>query len=127
MVCNVGQSAEVLQLPERQETALQHVIAAVQHWLSVHSQWLLIWENVEDLELLRRFLPAVQSDALLLTTRNPVLGTLAWGIPLPPMERVEGMLFLLRRAKVLEEDAPLASLQQLGRACPVSREQPSDL
>ncbi len=40
--------AELLALPERQEADQQRIVAAVQRWLSTHSQWLLIWDNVED-------------------------------------------------------------------------------
>src|SRR5262249_36077360 len=39
--------AEHLQLPERQEMDQQKIVAAVQRWLSSHSQWLLVWDNVE--------------------------------------------------------------------------------
>ena len=93
--------AEVLQLPEREEKDQQRVVAAVQHWLSTHRQWLVIWDNVEDLALLDRFLPSARSGTFLITTRCRAFGTLAQGLDLLPMEQEEGILFLLRRAKVL--------------------------
>ena len=62
--------AEHLQLPERQEPDQQQIVAAVQRWLSTHSQWFLIWDNVEDLALLQRFLPATRQGAILITTRS---------------------------------------------------------
>lgn len=110
LVTGLRQFAQVLGVVGPEETDQQRVIAAVQHWLSTHSQWLLIWDNVEDLELLRRFVPATRAGALLFTTRHRVLGTLAAGIDVFPMEQEEGMLFLLRRAKLL---APEAGSQQL--------------
>src|SRR2546428_354908 len=97
--------AEVLQLPVQQEKDHQRIVAAVQRWLSAHSQWLLIWDNVEDLELLRRLLPPIPQGAILVTTRSPALGTLARGIDLAPMQQEEGMLLMLRRAKVLDPEA----------------------
>ncbi|HLZ62910.1 MAG TPA: FxSxx-COOH system tetratricopeptide repeat protein, partial [Ktedonosporobacter sp.] len=112
IVSSLLRIAEVLQLPGREDKGQQRVVAAVQRWLSVHGQWLLIWDNVEDLDLLQRFLPSTRSGAMLLTTRNQAPGTLARGMDLSPMEQEEGMLFLLRRAKVLEPDA---ASQQMGQ------------
>jgi tetratricopeptide (TPR) repeat protein len=109
---------ELLQLPERQETDQQRIVAAVQRWLSTHSRWLLIWDNVEDLELLQRLLPPTRQGATLITTRHQALGTLAWGMDLAPMEREEGMLFVLRRAKVLEPEATSERMHQLAVSMP---------
>ncbi len=111
-------TAELLQLPERQEVDQQRIVAAVQRWLSTHSQWLLIWDNVEDLELLQRLLPPTRQGATLITTRHQALGTLARGMDLAPMEREEGMLFVLRRAKVLEPEATSERMHQLALSMP---------
>jgi tetratricopeptide (TPR) repeat protein/transcriptional regulator with XRE-family HTH domain len=110
--------AEVLQLPERDEKDQQRVIAAVYHWLTTHNQWLLIWDNLEDLKLLHRFLPPARQGAILITTRNPALGTLAVGMDLLPMGLEEGMLLVLRRAKVLERAATRGQLRQFARYSP---------
>lgn len=119
--------AEVLQLPERAGIDQQRVGAAVQRWLSTHGQWLLIWDNVEELALLDRVLPVVRSGALLLTTRCQVLGTFARGIDLAPMEPEEGVLFLLRRAKLLESTIPGEHLQQVAERLPAQYAAASDL
>src|SRR5437660_2445152 len=97
--------ADVLQLPGRDDEDQPCIVAAVQRWLNTHSQWLLIWDNVEDIATLDHFLPCYRQGALLITTRRQTLGTLARGLPLSPMEQEEGMLFLLRRAKLLEPEA----------------------
>ncbi len=110
--------AELLQLPERQEADQQRIVAAVQRWFSTHSQWLMIWDNVEDLELLRRLLPSTRQGAVLVTTRHQALGTLARGMDLAPMGREEGMLFVLRRAKVLEPEATSERMHQLAVSMP---------
>ena len=111
-------AASTLQLSERHDANQQRVVAAVQRWLYTHDQWLLIWDNLEDLELLQRFLPTIQQGAVIITTRNPALGTLAQGIELAPMEQEEGMLLLLRRAKVLKPNATQEHLQQLAMSDP---------
>lgn len=110
--------ADVLQLPGRHDQNQERIVAAVQHWLSTHSQWLLIWDNVEDIALLDRFLPSYRQGALLITTRRQALGTSARGLNLCPMEREEGILFLLRRAKLLEPDATGEQMRQIAGQTP---------
>src|SRR5579859_608553 len=110
--------AEVLQLPEQGESDQSRVVAAVQRWLSNHRQWLLIWDNVVDLELLQRWLPAARQGASLLTTRCQALGTLAQGLELSPMGREEGLLFVLRRAKVLGPEATGEQIEQFAISKP---------
>lgn len=101
IVASMVRIAEHLKLPECSETDQLRIVTAVQHWLTTHDTWLLIWDNVEHVELLQRFLPASRCGAILLTTRHQTLGTLAQSIELPTMTSEEGVLFLLRRAKML--------------------------
>ncbi|GHO46872.1 FxSxx-COOH system tetratricopeptide repeat protein [Ktedonospora formicarum] len=107
------QIAKALQLPECDDRDQQRVMTAVRHWLTTHSQWLLIFDNVDDLGILDLFLPSARHGAVLLTTRLQILGTRARGMQLLPMEHEEGMLFLLCRAKVLEADATNEQVLQL--------------
>jgi transcriptional regulator with XRE-family HTH domain len=109
--------AEILQLPERQEKDQQRIATAVQHWLSTHSQWLLIWDNLEDLELLR-FLPQTLRGATLITMRDPASGTIAQGMELASMGREESVLFLLRRAKALHPEATSEQMRQRAERMP---------
>lgn len=97
--------AELLQLPEKQEADQQQMAIAVQRWLTHHRDWLMIWDNVEDVELIQRFLPPAHQGTVLMTTRRPVLGTLAQGLELKSLAQEEGILFLLRRAKALAPEA----------------------
>lgn len=78
----------------------------------------MIWDNVEDLELLRRWLPSTRKGALLFTTRRQTLGALAQGIALPTMREEEGLLLLLRRAKILPGEAKSKQMWQLFREKP---------
>lgn len=110
--------ADILQLPEREQQDKPRVLAAVGRWLAMHSQWLLVWDNVEDLEAVQRFVPGVRQGAVLITTRCQALGTLARGLDVCPMGQEEGLLFLLRRAKVLSSDAHSPHPQQLSRQQP---------
>lgn len=103
------------------------VLAVVQDWFSTHSQWLLIWDNVEDLDLLDHFLLSSRQGAILITTRCQVLGTVAQGIDLFPMKQEEGILFLLRRAKILELQATVELIPQLAVQMPYQYEAAAEL
>ncbi|HZR44468.1 MAG TPA: NB-ARC domain-containing protein, partial [Ktedonobacteraceae bacterium] len=105
--------AERLELPEHSEADQQRLMMAVQRWLETNKEWLLIWDNLEDLDLLRRYLPSIQTGTVLITTRSQTLGTVAQGINLAPMEKEEGALFLLRRAKFFASDARCEQLHHL--------------
>ena len=120
IIASLVKIAEVLQLPERDGSDQQRTLAAVQRWLAVHPRWLLIWDNLEDSDLLPRFLPSTRQGAILITTRSSALGTLAWGMDLLPMEQEEGMLLLLRRAKLLEPSAAWDQVQQFAARSPVN-------
>lgn len=97
--------ADQLGLPEAKAPEHSRVVAAVQRWLATHRDWLLIWDNLEDLEMFQRWVPPTRQGALLFTTRRQALGTLARGVELPAMTLEEGMLFVLRRTKVLPPEA----------------------
>ena len=121
------QIAETLRLPEREGKDQAALVTAVKRWLISHSQWLLIWDNLEELDLLDRFLPSARSGAMLLTTRLQALGTLARGLDLFPMTPEEGVLFLLRRAKVLCSEATSMHLSQFARRAPTEYEAVKEL
>ena len=101
---SIGCIAETLQLPERNEKDENRVLTAVRRWLATHSQWLLIWDNVEDLEVMQRFLPNARQGMSLITTRCQALGTLGRGLDVLPLPQEDALLFVLRRAKVLEPE-----------------------
>ena len=101
--------AELLRLPERHEQDQSRVVEAVKRWLNEHGGWLLTLDNVEDLQMAGDFLPDAGSGHILLTTRAQALGMMAHRIDLEQMEQGEGALFLLRRAGIIEGNAPLDS------------------
>lgn len=83
------------------------MVQAVKHWLSTHTDWLLILDNVDSLEMIADFLPLQSAGNVLLTTRIQILGTLAQGIEVENMTLDEGITFLLRRAKLFESSTLL--------------------
>src|SRR5215469_1075073 len=55
--------AELLGVPEARESNQQKLTEAVKRWLSTHKEWLLIFDNVEDLGLLKSYVPAARQGA----------------------------------------------------------------
>ena len=110
--------ADVLALPERREKDQREVVAAVQRWLNTHRQWLLIWDNVEDLTLLLPFLPSAWQGAQVFTTRCHTLGALAHSMELLPMTEEEGVLFLLRRSRLVDSTLSDEQIKQRVRDLP---------
>ena len=99
--------ATLLNLPEQHEQDQEFVVRSVKRWLSAHTSWLLILDNVDNLEMLADYLPLYSSGDVLLTTRLQALGTLAQSIEVEKMGLEEGVMFLLRRTKLLPADADL--------------------
>ena len=92
---------DVLDLPEKREQEQSRVVAAVIRWLNNHDRWLLIFDNVEDITLVKSFLPAARSGFLLFTSRRQDFSISAQVLDLGPMTLEEGMRFLLRRTRLL--------------------------
>ena len=99
--------AALLSLPEGHEQDQDIVIRAVKRWLSTHTHWLLILDNVDDLDMIVDFLPMHARGDVLLTTRLQALGTVAQSIEVEKMGLDEGVTFLLRRTKVITPGASL--------------------
>lgn len=104
----------LLQLPGWQEEQ-QQSIETMQRWLLSHTRWLLIWDNVENLELVQGVLPPSRHGSNLITTRHQALGSLAQPINLLPLKQEEGLLFLLRRVEAMRREATVEQLDQLAR------------
>jgi tetratricopeptide (TPR) repeat protein len=99
--------AALLDLPEQHEQDQEFVVRAVKRWLSTHTHWLLILDNVDNLDMLADFLPVHSSGDVLITTRLQALGMLAQSIEVEKMGLDEGVMFLLRRTKLLATGAGL--------------------
>ncbi|HET8845158.1 MAG TPA: FxSxx-COOH system tetratricopeptide repeat protein, partial [Ktedonobacteraceae bacterium] len=116
LMVSFGRIAAALTLPERTEDDHNQIVAAVLAWLNRQTEWLLIFDNVEELSLIKPFLPASNQGAILLTTRLQGLGSLARPIELPLLNRDEGCAFLLARTHYADHHTPdylIDSTQQL--------------
>lgn len=99
--------AQLLNLSQKDELDQNLVVKAVKEWFRTHSQWLLILDNADELDIVREFLPPTFGGQILLTTRAQSLGRLAARIEVETMDRDIGALLLLRRAGIIMQDAAL--------------------
>ncbi len=93
--------AAVLNLPQKNEREQEVIVKAVKQWLMHHANWLLILDNVEDLESVGLLYPWAHSGHVIITTRSQSVGGIAHSIPVEKMEPEEGAIFLLRRAALI--------------------------
>src|SRR5450755_3170841 len=75
----------------------------------------LIFDNADDLMMVRKFFPVKPRGSILLTTRSSITGTIAQRVEVKSMNEKEGALFLLLRAKILDLKSPLVSAARSNR------------
>ncbi len=107
LITDVVSTAELLNLPEKEEQDLGLVVAAVKRWLKEHSHWLLVLDNVADFSVVSDFLPTAYRGHILLTTRAHAVQALATSVKIENMVPDVGALLLLRRAGMILLDASL--------------------
>jgi len=107
--------AKALQIPGLQQEDQQAIVTLMKQWLATHDGWLLVLDNADDLRQLRPYLPATNGH-ILITTRAQALGDLAEKVEVTRMDADEGALLLLRRAKVIADDADLAAASDSDQA-----------
>jgi len=119
--------ADLLGLPKKDRSNQRQLFTAVKRWLQRNHRWLLLLDNLDNLDdftLVDQLVPPEGSGHVLLTTRLQATGSFAHVLTVPPMSTDESVLFLLRRAKIIEEQAPLndASLANYAQAKRIAQE-----
>jgi tetratricopeptide (TPR) repeat protein len=116
--------ATLLNLPEQKAQDQTITVDAVKRWLQIHSGWLLVLDNADDLSLVPAFLPPALGGHLLLTTRAFAVGHLASRLEVDTFSPEQGALFVLRRASLIASVATLedVSPQERDLAIQVSQE-----
>ncbi len=109
--------ASLLKLPEKDELNQSITITAVKRWLASHTEWLLVMDNANNLDVAYGFLPTggSRNGHVLLTTRTSAIGGIANSIRVEKMALEEGVLLLLRRARILTSDALLDQVTEVDR------------
>ena len=98
-------AAQLLHLPAKDAADFNLVAAAVKAWLEGAEKWLLIFDNADDLAVVRSHLPANPKGQVILTRRPDDAGGVARTIRIKSMDADEGALLLLRRAELVKDAA----------------------
>ena len=111
--------AEVLHLRKEPSREQERVVDEVKRWLAQHNNWLLIFDNADDLVMVFDFLPPAGDGHILLTTRDQAGANIIHSIEIEKLSKEEGVNLLLRRAKIL---APTELLTSTSRENQVNAE-----
>ena len=95
---------------------------ALKRWVAGQPSWLLVYDNAEDVEAVRGFLPDGGRHHLLITSRNPAWGGLARPVSLETWKPEQGADFLAARLPDAKRGALLALAATLG-GLPLALEQ----
>ena len=107
--------AGLLNLPGEREQDQKYAVDAVKRWLEVHTNWLLILDNVEDLDMINDYLPPAPQGHILLTSYRQVAGGMAFRLEIDKMTPEEGILFLLNRTGFLVPGASIDKASETDR------------
>jgi tetratricopeptide (TPR) repeat protein len=104
---DISAIADMLFLPAKERSDEQHLFASVKRWLQHNQRWLLVLDNLnpEDFLIIDLLVPAQCSGHVLLTTQSQATGQFARALSVESMTIDESALFLLRRAKIISEQA----------------------
>lgn len=101
-----------------------HLYAAFRRWLRQQESWLLVLDGLDALPLLNKFLPFESSGHVLVTTLGQAAGYLAHPVLVTEMAEEDAATFLLRRARLIDEQTRDAGISQPthGQAIAIVRE-----
>lgn len=115
LLADFAMIARFLDLPEKDEPDQALIVAALHRWFRMHTGWLLVFDNVEDMVTLRTFVPGDGQGHVLLTTRTQAPGLAATLHAVESLDLDEGTEFLLRRTRLLAPGTPLAQVKDRAR------------
>lgn len=107
--------ANLLHIPVPDERDQEAIVKTVNSHVAAHADYLLIFDNADDLSLLDNFMPLDYLCHILITTREHATSRLAVNLEIASMDDKEGIEMLLRRAKVLVSDQSIEQIPQQER------------
>lgn len=121
-----GLETDCLLFCEKQGIALAQNEAAgsaVRDWLAGQENWLLVYDNAEDVKMVKTFLPATGNHHVLLTSRNPQWDGMQ-SLPLGVWNAEQGLAFLHTRLGAgFAKDEELRALCKALDGLPLALEQ----
>lgn len=114
--------AAQLNLPEKDATEQRVIVEAVKEWLRQDRNWLLIFDNAEDVKLVRGYIPPGSAGHIVVTSRNPNWTGVAKPLSVEALPLAEAVEFLLKRTSHQDEETAKTLAEALG-CLPLALEQ----
>ncbi len=108
LLVNFKSAADLLNRPAAHLRQRESLLASMQEWFRTTADWLLIFDNADNLALVEPFLPVSARGHVLLTSRAVAMGSLAQPLALTPLTPDDGALCILRRANYLPWSSQLS-------------------
>ena len=89
--------ASSLDLKEKDSRDQQEKVRAVKRWLEHNEGWLLVFDNANDPEETRNYLPQSGAGHVIITSRNPNWSSISKLLPVKVFNRSESIDFLCKR------------------------------
>lgn len=86
-----------LDFPEKDAAEQRLIVEAVKEWLRRNRNWLLVFDNAEDVKLVRGYIPRGSPGHIIVTSRNPNWTGVAKPLSVKPLPLEEAIEFLLKR------------------------------
>ena len=106
--------AALLDLPQKEEREQTMIVAAVRDWLNHNRGWLLVFDNARHADDVREYLPQNRAGHVLITSRDPIWGSVAKPLEVEELPREDSIKFLLERTGQEDKTAADKLAAQLG-------------
>jgi tetratricopeptide (TPR) repeat protein len=118
LLSDLSRLADLLEVPGRDPRNQQNTATSVKNFLAQQNDWLLIFDNADDIEMVRAYLPIGDktNGHIILTTRAQAVGTVAHTVQVNEMDNEEGTQLLLKRGKLLKTGQLLDQVDASDRA-----------
>ena len=115
ILSSFSEIARLLDLPAKTEQDLMLQAQLVRQWIEQRNDWLMIFDNADDPDIIRNYVPRSNGGHVLITSRASAFGDLAKAFNLDEMPPDEARGFLFRRSKI--EDKSDKNVETADKIC----------
>ena len=118
LISDYAALSQVLDIPEKDAKEHNLSVVAVKHWLEINSGWLLIFDNADNPELVKNYIPTNLKGHIILTSRAQVFDKIGivYPLQLETMSPDEAKHLLLKRTGSNNlETADMNAVEQLAK------------
>ena len=122
LAADLAALAKRLGLAEAGRRHQSEAVAAADNWLQSHDNWLVIFDNAADADLIRPYLPKREGGDVVITSRSPFPRTDAHPFPVPVLSADAAQKFLVERSGDTDQASAAGIADALG-CLPLALEQ----